>query len=134
MTLLSRLAGFGLTGLLLSAQSAAAIIYAGVNSGMQLMLDLTTQKANNWVAGGEFTTQNLPGAFGTDYQFINESAIDFFLDAGVNTIRVTFLLVCCCYVYWKMGNIMKSTLTLREGAHVSTGNWTWQQVQRDVLL
>ena len=46
------------------------------------------------IAGGEFAQQNIPGAFGTDYQFINQSAIDFFLAAGVNTIRVTFLLVC----------------------------------------
>jgi endoglucanase len=94
MTLLSRLAGFGLTVLLLSAQSAAKIIYAGVNSGMPVLPSFRRfGELTECIAGGEFTTQNLPGAFGTDYQFINESAIDFFLDAGVNTIRVTFLLV-----------------------------------------
>jgi hypothetical protein len=48
---------------------------------------------DNRVAGGEFAQQNLPGAFGIDYQFINETTIDFFLDAGVNTIRLPFLLV-----------------------------------------
>jgi endoglucanase len=45
------------------------------------------------IAGGEFGQQNLPGTFGIDYQFINKSAIDFFLEAGVNTIRIPFLLV-----------------------------------------
>lgn len=50
-------------------------------------------KANPDSAGGEFAQQNIPGAFGTDYRFINESAIDFFFQAGVNTIRVPFLLV-----------------------------------------
>jgi endoglucanase len=44
-------------------------------------------------AGGEFAQSNLPGTFGTDYQFISETAIDFFLGAGVNTIRLPFLLV-----------------------------------------
>jgi endoglucanase len=44
-------------------------------------------------AGGEFAQQNLPGIFGVDYQFIDEVSIDFFLDAGVNTIRLPFLLV-----------------------------------------
>jgi len=45
-------------------------------------------------AGGEFGQQNLPGTFGIDYQFINEATIDYFLGAGVNTIRLPFLLVC----------------------------------------
>jgi hypothetical protein len=44
-------------------------------------------------AGGEFAQQNLPGVFGVDYQFIDEQAIDFFLNEGVNTIRLPFLLV-----------------------------------------
>ncbi|KAF2448716.1 glycoside hydrolase family 5 protein, partial [Karstenula rhodostoma CBS 690.94] len=64
----------GLTAFYISAMSSAKILYAGVNS-----------------AGGEFAQQNLPGMFGTDYQFINQSAIDFFIDAGVNTIRLPFL-------------------------------------------
>jgi endoglucanase len=49
--------------------------------------------AKTVAAGGEFAQQNLPGAFGTDYMFINQSAIDFFLKAGANTIRLPFLLV-----------------------------------------
>lgn len=57
-------------------QAVAEILYAGVNS-----------------AGGEFAQQNLPGTFGVDYQFINDTAIDFFLNAGVNTVRLPFLLV-----------------------------------------
>jgi hypothetical protein len=39
-------------------------------------------------AGGEFGQQNLPGTFGIDYQFINETTIDYFIEAGVNTIRL----------------------------------------------
>lgn len=50
-------------------------------------------KTDKRAAGGEFGQANLPGAFGVDYQFINETAIDFFLQAGVNTIRIPFLLV-----------------------------------------
>ncbi|KAL5383677.1 hypothetical protein DPSP01_005782 [Paraphaeosphaeria sporulosa] len=69
----------GLTALFLAATTSAKILYAGVNS-----------------AGGEFAQQNLPGAFGTDYRFINQSAIDFFIDAGVNTIRLPFLLERMC--------------------------------------
>ncbi|KAF2010296.1 glycoside hydrolase family 5 protein [Aaosphaeria arxii CBS 175.79] len=72
--------------------SAAEIIFAGVNS-----------------AGGEFAQQILPGAFGTDYRFINESAIDFFLNAGVNTIRVTFLLERMCPLETGLGSTFNET-------------------------
>ncbi|KAF2193310.1 glycoside hydrolase family 5 protein [Zopfia rhizophila CBS 207.26] len=72
---------------LLSRFSAAKIIYAGVNS-----------------AGGEFAQQNLPGAFGTDNRFINESAIDFFLQSGSNTIRVPFLVERMCPLETGLGS------------------------------
>ncbi|KAF2713346.1 glycoside hydrolase family 5 protein [Pleomassaria siparia CBS 279.74] len=87
MKFLSCAVSLGLTGLLFTAQSAAKILYAGVNS-----------------AGGEFAQQNLPGTFGIDYRFINESAIDFFLDEGVNTIRVTFLLERMCPLATGLGS------------------------------
>jgi hypothetical protein len=54
---------------------------------------LNPARTDNRVAGGEFAQGNLPGAFGVDYQFIDATAIDFFLDAGVNAIRLPFLLV-----------------------------------------
>ncbi|KAH8725605.1 hypothetical protein GQ44DRAFT_563260, partial [Phaeosphaeriaceae sp. PMI808] len=73
---MTRLLSAGAVTVLAVGQAAAEILYAGVNS-----------------AGGEFAQQNLPGTFGIDYQFINETAIDFFLKAGVNTIRLPFLLV-----------------------------------------
>ncbi|ORY18562.1 endoglucanase 1 [Clohesyomyces aquaticus] len=92
MRLFSSIVGFGLTGLLLSTQCAAKIIYAGVNS-----------------AGGEFASQNLPGAFGVDYQFIDEKAIDFFLESGANTIRVTFLLERMCPLETGLGNKFNET-------------------------
>ncbi|KAF1838880.1 endoglucanase 1 [Decorospora gaudefroyi] len=77
---------------LLVGQCAAEILYAGVNS-----------------AGGEFGQQNLPGTFGVDYQFINESAIDFFLDAGVNTIRLPFLLERMCPLETGLGSTFNET-------------------------
>ncbi|KAF2639495.1 endoglucanase 1 [Massarina eburnea CBS 473.64] len=72
--------------------SGADIIYAGVNS-----------------AGGEFAQQNLPGAFGIDYQFVNETAIDFFLKAGVNTIRIPFLLERMCPLATGLGPTFNET-------------------------
>jgi len=84
MMVFGRTVSFGLTALLsvvsISKRSEATVLYAGVNS-----------------AGGEFAQQNLPGAFGTDYQFINETAVDFFVSAGINTIRIPFLLVSPSY-------------------------------------
>ncbi|KAF2004621.1 glycoside hydrolase family 5 protein [Amniculicola lignicola CBS 123094] len=65
----------------------AEILYAGVNS-----------------AGGEFAQQNLPGTFGVDWQFINESAIDFFFEQGVNTIRLPFLLERMCPIETGLGS------------------------------
>lgn len=63
-----------LAGLL--SLSVSKIIYAGVNE-----------------SGGEFGTSNLPGTFGADYQFINQTHVQYFLDKGVNVFRVTFLMV-----------------------------------------
>ena len=60
----------------LTAFSVGKIIYAGVNE-----------------SGGEFGTRTLPGTFGVDYQFINETAVQYFIDNGVNVFRVTFLMV-----------------------------------------
>ncbi|KAF2122318.1 glycoside hydrolase superfamily [Lophiotrema nucula] len=92
MSFISRAVSLGLAGALLAAGVGAEILYAGVNS-----------------AGGEFAQQNIPGAFGTDYQFINQSAIDFFLAAGVNTIRVTFLLERMCPLETGLGNTFNET-------------------------
>jgi endoglucanase len=95
MSIFLRAASFGLAVLLFTASGAASILYAGVNSGTYAVMVLCFGIAltEGLVAGGEFAQQNLPGAFGTDYAFINETSIDFFLDAGANTIRVPFLLV-----------------------------------------
>jgi endoglucanase len=70
----------------------AEILYAGVNSGLS---GISIAREPHWrsEAGGEFAPWKLPGVFGADYQFINETAIDFFLHHGVNTIRLPFLLV-----------------------------------------
>ncbi|KIJ53787.1 glycoside hydrolase family 5 protein [Sphaerobolus stellatus SS14] len=70
----------------LSAASCALakILYAGVNEV--------------GISGGEFGVfgtkgTGLPGRFGVDYAFINESAIDIFVDQEkVNFFRVTFLM------------------------------------------
>lgn len=75
-------------------QAAGEVLYAGVNSGILINLQTMEKPLTDYLsAGGEFAQQTLPGLFGVDYQFINETAIDFFLEAGVNTIRLPFLLV-----------------------------------------
>jgi hypothetical protein len=79
-------------------------------------------ESNCVTAGGEFGQQNLPGAFGVDYQFINESAIDFFLGAGVNTIRLPFLLV---RLYTPTNKVHIDNIN--PGANVSDRNRTWSR-------
>ncbi|KAF8464981.1 endoglucanase 1 [Gautieria morchelliformis] len=71
-----------LTGFTAAASGAlATILYAGVNE-----------------SGGEFSVsgvkgQGLPGRFGVDYEFINKSTIDIFVDQEkINFFRVTFLM------------------------------------------
>ena len=92
MIIFTSAANLVLTATVLAGCGSAKIIYAGVNSGTSLRNSMW-KSANETEAGGEFAQQNLPGAFGTDYQFINKTAIDFFIKAGVNTIRLPFLLV-----------------------------------------
>ncbi|PVI01862.1 glycoside hydrolase family 5 protein [Periconia macrospinosa] len=86
-----KLVSWILTGALVGG-STCEIIYAGVNS-----------------AGGEFAQENLPGAFGIDYLFINESSIDYFLNAGVNTIRVPFLLERICPLETGLGSVFNES-------------------------
>jgi endoglucanase len=92
---MKRIISAGAVAMLAIGQSVAEILYAGVNSGTSIVVDSFCHIITNDhdTAGGEFAQQNLPGAFGIDYQFINETAIDFFLGAGLNTIRLPFLLV-----------------------------------------
>ncbi|KAH7128712.1 glycoside hydrolase superfamily, partial [Dendryphion nanum] len=87
-----RFASWCLAALWGAQDVVADIAYAGVNS-----------------AGGEFGQTILPGAFGVDYQFINETSIDFFLDAGVNTIRIPFLLERMCPIVTGLGNSFNET-------------------------
>jgi len=80
--------------------TAAKIFYAGVNE-----------------SGGEFgvysaTATNgtgLPGRFGVDYQFINQSTIDIFVSQGVNLFRVAFLLERMCPVAYGLGRKFNET-------------------------
>ncbi|KAH7084483.1 endoglucanase 1 [Paraphoma chrysanthemicola] len=89
---MNRIISAGAVAALALGHCAAEILYAGVNS-----------------AGGEFAQQTLPGAFGIDYQFINETAIDFFLEAGVNTIRLPFLLERMCPLETGLGKTLNET-------------------------
>lgn len=84
-----------ISGLLALAGSAAATIYyAGVAE-----------------SGGEFGVYSatatkgtgLPGAFGVDYQFINEATVKTFVQQGINTFRVAFLLERMCPVSYGLG-------------------------------
>jgi len=80
---------------LLAANAAATIYYAGVAE-----------------SGGEFGVYSatatpgtgLPGTFGVDYDFINESSIDVWVDQhGVNLFRVAFLLERMCPISYGLG-------------------------------
>jgi len=90
------------TGLLASVAAlvASKILYAGVNE-----------------SGGEFgvfslngTIQGLPGRFGVDYAFINESTVDIFVDQEkINFFRVTMLMERMCPVDLSTGKGLGST-------------------------
>ncbi|KAI0030131.1 glycoside hydrolase superfamily [Vararia minispora EC-137] len=43
-------------------------------------------------SGAEFGNQNIPGVLGTDYTWPSPSSIDFFMNQGLNTFRIPFLL------------------------------------------
>ena len=81
--------------LALASGVASTIFYAGVSE-----------------SGGEFGVYSatatkgtgLPGRFGTDYQFINEAAIDTYVSQeGINLFRVAFLLERMCPVATGLG-------------------------------
>jgi hypothetical protein len=53
----------------------------------------------------------LPGRFGVDYAFINESAIDIYVDSNkVNLFRVAFLLERMCPVATGLGSTFNETV------------------------
>lgn len=90
--------------------AVAEILYAGVNSGIVKAEDkIEWRLILRSAAGGEFGQGNLPGAFGIDYQFINQTAIDFFLGAGVNTVRLPFLLERMCPIETGLGSTLNDT-------------------------
>lgn len=86
---------------LLVADAAATIYYAGVAE-----------------SGGEFGVYSstatvgtgLPGRFGVDYEFINQSAIDVYVDTNkVNLFRVAFLLERMCPLATGLGATFNET-------------------------
>ncbi|KAF2279346.1 glycoside hydrolase [Westerdykella ornata] len=81
-----------LIGLFAAQSGVAQILYAGVNS-----------------AGGEFGQHNLPGTFGIDYRFINETTIDIFLNEGINVVRLPFLLERICPLSTGLGSTFNET-------------------------
>ncbi|KAL0063353.1 hypothetical protein AAF712_009748 [Marasmius tenuissimus] len=84
---------FLLSILTLAGAIHGKIIYAGVNE-----------------SGGEFGSQNLPGAFGIDYAFINKSAVDVFVDQEkINLFRVTFLMERMCPLETGLGSTFNET-------------------------
>ncbi|KAK1223101.1 hypothetical protein PQX77_014029 [Marasmius sp. AFHP31] len=84
---------FLLSILTLTGAIYGKIIYAGVNE-----------------SGGEFASQNLPGAFGIDYAFINKSAVDVFVDQEkINLFRVTFLMERMCPLATGLGSTFNET-------------------------
>lgn len=85
---------------LLSALTSAKIWYAGVNE-----------------SGGEFGVYSanaingtgLPGRYGIDYQFIDQSTVDIFVSQGVNLFRVAFLLERICPTQYGLGRKFNET-------------------------
>ena len=72
---------------LLVAKATATIYYAGVAEsggefGVLSTLPPSPIKAQNWFLSGSTATPGtgLPGTFGVDYEFINKSAIDIYVD------------------------------------------------------
>ncbi|MCJ1410048.1 hypothetical protein MMC19_004133 [Ptychographa xylographoides] len=87
--------------LFLAAGAAAKIYYAGVaeSSGEFGVYSSTATKGTG-----------LPGRFGVDYAFINESAVDVFVDQdGINTFRVAFLLERMCPLAYGLGSKFNET-------------------------
>jgi len=89
------------SSLALAATASAAIFYAGVAE-----------------SGGEFGVfsptatvgTGLPGRFGVDYAFINESTVDIFVDEnGINLFRVAFLLERMCPLSFGLGSKFNET-------------------------
>lgn len=90
-----------LSSLLIVAQASATIFYAGVAE-----------------SGGEFGVfsatatpgTGLPGTFGQTYAFINETAVDIFVeDNGINLFRVAFLLERMCPLSFGLGSKFNET-------------------------
>ncbi|CZR54622.1 probable endoglucanase 1 precursor [Phialocephala subalpina] len=88
-------------GTLLAIKASATIYYAGVAE-----------------SGGEFGVYSstatvgtgLPGRFGVDYQFINEAAIDVYVDQNkINLFRVAFLLERMCPLATGLGSTFNET-------------------------
>jgi endoglucanase len=88
-------------GILLAIKASATIYYAGVAE-----------------SGGEFGVYSstatvgtgLPGRFGVDYQFINEAAIDVYVDQNkINLFRVAFLLERMCPLVTGLGSTFNET-------------------------
>lgn len=86
---------------LLAAEATAVIYYAGVaESGGEFGVWST-----NKVKG-----TGLPGTFGVDYEFINKSAVDIYVDKEkVNLFRVAFLLERMCPVATGLGATFNET-------------------------
>ncbi|TVY80822.1 Endoglucanase, partial [Lachnellula suecica] len=80
---------------LLAAKASATIYYAGVaeSSGEFGVYSATATPGTG-----------LPGRFGVDYEFINKSAIDIYVDQNkINTFRVAFLLERMCPLSYGLG-------------------------------
>lgn len=56
----------------------------------------------------------LPGRFGVDYAFINESAVDIYVDTNkINLFRVAFLLERMCPLATGLGSTFNETVSVK---------------------
>jgi endoglucanase len=87
---------------LLALPASATIFYAGVaESGGEFGV---------WSGTGEIV--GLPGTFGKEYAFIDESTVDIFVDEQkINLFRVAFLLERLCPLESGLGAVFNETVS-----------------------
>mgnify|MGYP007115658352 CR=1 FL=1 len=117
---IQRLLAAAVCGAALISTTSATIYWAGIDE-----------------SGGEFAPGVLPGTFGVEYAFVNNSGVDIYVEESK---------VCLCPFARVAGKKMKyADVRLLEitgqpfpcrvfvRAHVPSRVWTRQQIQRDIL-
>lgn len=89
--------------LLMLPLALCAILYAGVNESGGEFANPTNQSV------GEYSGALINGEKFGGYQFINQSHIQYFINAGVNVFRITLLLERMCPLEYGLGSKFNNT-------------------------